>query len=525
MRVSIHSWMCPFPHSMISRRIVKAAPLRKLYSTSSRSKDSTVFPDDLQKTLAAHRISNRVSIVRKVPQRGSPDEPAEVARPPQKTSHGSSKKQSSSKTPPEAIESLEQPNKHVHGPSSRKHTSSKRQNRASPATPPSAIPRPARAEEPELSLDESCSWLGHMDSEVESSDAIARLDAEIKALDRYMTPTRREQARVDKVISDVTELTAGITRRPLQVVGSWRTGFSSSHSNLDLLLPDCPLEPADISSKQPEEIVDQYMGSLRKIAAALEQSPDFSSADLISRGIPALTAVHQSTDLQIQFHCGRGRLPLVEYIRNYHDEYPALRPLYMVTRVVLETRDMFGADVSSIDSTGLIMLLVVFLKMHHGRFQRPDSLGEQLLDFLQYFGTGVKLSSTGVSIDPPGFFTLDTLKNDQLLYGSRFPAQLRGQLSLMNVKKTATRKHNNPLAGRLCIQDPSNYMRDLGGWCTRTGNMQRVFGNAHRRLRTSLKYWHASGHDATPSVLQPVLQQSFFEEFHKKRLRLAFSSD
>ena len=525
MRASISPFLCPFRHSTISHRIVKAAPpLRKLYSTSSRRKDSRVFPNDLRKTLAAHRISNRVSVVRKVAQ-SSPHEPSEVARPPQKTSHESSEKQSLSKAPPEATASLEQPDEHARRRSSKKPTSSKRQNRASPATPPSAIASPAGAEEPELSLDESCPWLGHMNSEVKSSDAITRLDAEIKALARYMTPTRRERAAVDNVISDVTGLVAGIARRPAQVVGSWRTGFSSSHSNLNLLLPEGPREPADISSKQPEEVIDQHMEPLRKISAALQESPDFTAVDIISRGIPVITAVHQSTDLQIQFHCGRGRLPLIEYIRNYHDEYPALRPLYMATRVILESRGMFGADASSIDSTALIMLIAAFLKMHHGQFQRPDSLSAQLLGFLQYFSTGVNLRSTGISIDPPGTFTLDALKDDELLYGSNMPALLRGQLSLMNVKRTATRKHNKPLAGRLCIQDPSNYMRDLGGWCTRTSHLQRGFGSAHYQLKNSLKNWRMPGRKATPSVLQPALRQQFFEEFHKKRLRLAFSSD
>ncbi|GAB1196082.1 hypothetical protein APSETT444_005348 [Aspergillus pseudonomiae] len=231
-----------------------------------------------------------------------------------------------------------------------------------------------------------------------------------------------------------------------------------------------------------------------------------------------LTAVHHETGIRVQFQCGEGLPSSVEYICDYYTEYPAIRPLYMVIRLILEAQELFGSHKSSIGPDSLVMLIVAFLKMKHGRFQESRSLGQQLLAFLKVYGSEVDLRSTCVSVDPPSFFDASTVKDAIKMYDAEdLPAHLRGQRALVNRKKTAAIKRNIPAASRLCLQDPANYMNDLGRTCSRTCELQDVFLRAYDRLNTCLGAWERHTHGGLRnSLLAPVLRANF-DDFSKVR--------
>lgn len=365
-----------------------------------------------------------------------------------------------------------------------------------------------------------------MDLTIKPSDPMSHLDAEIRALEKYMLPTPREQPKVDELVALVTDQLGGTVPHPPLVIGSRRTGFATGHSNLDLILPVDDVERSADRARNPRATRPKMRGIrldlLRKVANTLEQNPMFSRVRMPKR-VPVVTAVHSPTGLQLQLYCGEGLPSSIEYISSYFAEYPAVRPLYMAVRVILEAQGMLGAHRSSIRSSALLMLLVAFLKMNHGRFQRPETLGQQLLAFLQTYGTFVDLTTTGISVDPPGFFNAESLDEkgggDEVL-----SAQLRGQQSLINIKHTAARRRNFPTARRLCIQDPSNYMIDMGRSCTRTAELQNTFADAYDRLQASLETWNASEQNPPRSILSHALRANF-DDFVAKRIRLAFGSD
>jgi hypothetical protein len=208
---------------------------------------------------------------------------------------------------------------------------------------------------------------------------------------------------------------------------------------------------------------------------------------------------------------------------DYQAEYPSTRPLYVTARLILEARGRYGRPQLSIESDALVMLLVAFLKMNHGRFQRPDCLGEQLIAFLRAYGSDVDLTTTGVSVDPPSWFNASTVKRASALYApDDLPAHLRGQRSLISLKRTAAVRRNLPAASRLCVQDPTNYMNDLGRSCVRTSELQHAFSLAHDRLGASLKHWDDSEQAANVSILTRALQANFhdFENLRAKSLKL-----
>lgn len=526
MRISLASPSLPWRSNIFRRVATVTDPSQRPHRFLSHIDDSNIFPDDLQKTLEAHRSSNRSSLIRKVAPKALPKK---LLSP---TDSLGGDRYVGNKPPDESISSgvPVQTARLVKQPKKKKHRS-KRRSRTSPETAPSILsPDPTHLKRATIRWNEMppelCPWLDYIDPKFQSPDAISHLDAEIRALEQYMIPTPREHARVTQLVASVTRCLAGIVTHPPEVIGSWRTGFASSHSNLDLLLPVDDVERSADKFRKPSptrpKILDMHGDLLRNVAEAFVQNPMFSRVQVSKKGFPMAAAVHPSTGIRLQFYCGEALPPSIEYIRNYYSEYLAVRPLYMATRVILEARGMLGADRSSIGSGALVMLLIAFLKMNHGRFQRSNNLGEQLMAILETYGTVVDLKTTGVSVDPPGFFNKDTVADRSNLPDEDISAHLRGQRSLLNLKETATRKCNFPNARRLCIQDPSDYMRNLGRSCTRTAELQKTFADAHECLQASLSAWGGHGSNHSPSILMHALQANF-DKFQAKRTQLAFS--
>ncbi|KAL1997590.1 hypothetical protein VTN02DRAFT_1395 [Thermoascus thermophilus] len=208
----------------------------------------------------------------------------------------------------------------------------------------------------------------------------------------------------------------------------------------------------------------------------------------------------------------------MEYVRGYRAEYPALRPLYVATRMILETRGAFGPRRASVSAYGLLLLVVAALKMHHGRFRRPDSLGEQLLAVLHTYAA-VDWRRTGVSVDPPGFFDAASVR--AVSPDDDDPAYLRGQRALLQAKRTAAVQRNFPAAGAVCVQDPTNYLNDVGRSCVRSARLQDVLARAHAQLRSAVAEWDEDEDAAEPggSILAHALQANF-EDFERVRSRI-----
>jgi DNA polymerase sigma len=202
-------------------------------------------------------------------------------------------------------------------------------------------------------------------------------------------------------------------------------------------------------------------------------------------------------------------------------EYPPLRPLYMALRVILESKSIFGAETSSISPYGLILLIAAFMKLHNERLSGKSCLGVQFLAILETYGTKVNLETTGIAVDPPGYFDFASIRQHK--YSSRHngqnPAYLRGQRALLRFKVNAGDKANHPAAKHLCIQDPANYLNDVGLLCVRTAELQGVLSDAYRRLRTAVDMWD-DGYRSHDSILGQALHANF-DDLERMRSRIA----
>ncbi|EAW09162.1 uncharacterized protein ACLA_033650 [Aspergillus clavatus NRRL 1] len=497
---------------------------RPLHTTRLQYSEHAIFSSSLEKTLNAHRSANRASLIRKViddrPPTGiyrpviPPEHRAghELSRSQGLASDGIESQPTQASVPIKRMRKRPIPSENSDASHSRKILDHQLQFRVDETR----------------SRPEQQPWLELMDPMHSPFDATSYLDAEIRALEKYLIPTSSEQKRIDQILADVGDLLTGIVPSPPQVIGSWRNQFALSHSDLDFVVPvpDSDRSVQDIrkpSATRPK-MLTTYHKLLCQVEHALQQSPSFDGrVDILGNRSPVLTATHHPTGRRLRFYCGEGPPASIEYIMDYHAEYPSIRPLYATARLILEAQDSYGRHRSSIGSDALVMLLVAFLKMNHGRFRRPDCLGEQLLAFLRTYGTTVDLTTTGVAVDPPSWFTAASIKDAALRYASDdIPAHLRGQRSLINLKRTAAARRNLPAAARLCVQDPTNYMNDLGRGCLRTVDLQQALARAYDRLRDRLHRSETEDQGSSMSILTHALRANF-DEFEALRSRMALA--
>ncbi|CAG8905131.1 unnamed protein product [Penicillium egyptiacum] len=500
--------------SSLPSRIRPSHLFRPFHSSVAAAKTPDVFANSLRKTLEAHRSTNRSHLIRKI---YPIEDPAGLWRPeiPPQSRAGYQPPvepalpglEYSPDTPGPVCKRRQKKRKsHVDISS---HQSLINQH-GEDAIQPAGTGRPAQSP-----------WLGNL--ELPRANAEITLDAEIRALDQYLTPRAQEQNRVEKLRTEVASLLKAVVPHAPRVIGSHCTGLVLAHSDLDFILPyeDLPrsLERDRRPSPTRPQIQDAHIRLLRQVQRALQHTDTFSDhVKLSDKRNPSLSARHRPTGLSLQFYCGEGIPAITEYLQDYQAEYPALRPLYAVTRTLLEARRLFGSPQASIGPDALAMLIVAFLKMNHGRFPGSNNLGDQFLTLLQFYGTQVDLQSVGVAVDPPGLFSADMLP---VASGADEPAHQRGQRSLISAKRTAVAKRNFLVAQRLCIQDPTHYMNDLGRSCTRTSELQSAFAAAHQKLRHSCDEWASDSNIKSPSVLATTLQANF-DTLEDVRNRLAY---
>lgn len=472
---------------------------RKLRAATPATQDSDVFANSLRKTLDAHRTSNRARLIRKVYPRAPP---AGLWRPDIPPTSRADYQPPTPPAPTTKEPELEE-------------TASQRPRRLrKDATAPSPANRSKytsiRSSGSVLNDHiSSYPWMSNLVSSGAIDDAAAFLNAEILALEQYLTPSSQEQNWIGQLSAQVVSLLEPVVPHTPQLIGSRQVGLALVHSDLNFLLPfedllRAPDRPRKPSATRPQ-IQDAHLRLLRQVETKFESSPSFDQIRLSGKRRPILEARHHSTGLLLRFHCGESTPAIMDYLKDYLVQYPTLHPLYIATRTLLESRGLFGSSQAGIRPDALVILLVAFLKLNHDRFSMTCNAGEQFLAFLKFYGTEVEIQSVGIAVDPPGFFGVEKAQDTD--EGDTESAYRRGQRSLINSKRTAAARGNTPAAQRLCIQDPTHYMNDLGRSCTRTAELQDTFVTAHQQLCDASRDWkdtHQVG-----SILAATLRANF----------------
>ncbi|KAL4815994.1 hypothetical protein BDW67DRAFT_162788 [Aspergillus spinulosporus] len=480
----------------------------------------SIYENSLQKTLEEHRALNRSRLIRKVYVQSDSDQPDNPYYSPEKFVDSES---SQSEIQGQTWRADEQPGTALQGswPITKRRT---RKDNPRPRPLVQTISPPvdwkATADKPRQHP-----WLEGLNPPAPFSDGLAQLSAEVEALERYLTPSAQEREVADRIASDVT----GLLSSDANLVQSFhitRTGFAMSHSTLDLIVSFVDQDKSTESSRKPYE---GYVNKKRRqkeflelARRALRQSSTYEL--LLNKRQRKLMVLHKPTGLLLRIICAADKPATLEYLQDFHAEYPILSSLYMVIRLILEVRGLFASTQNSMDNIELQLLIAAFLKMNHGRFRRDALRGESLLAFLYTFGMQVDLTTTGVAVDPPGFFTAESVANACTLYDpGDIPAFLRGQSSLIRTKANAMKWGNEHVGLKLLIQDPANYMRHAPGTCSRTIELQPVFLEAYLRLKFALDSWVPRQVRPFNSILNPVLRANF-DDFEDRRAAILGSS-
>ncbi|KAL4907624.1 hypothetical protein BDW74DRAFT_111148 [Aspergillus multicolor] len=474
-----------------------------------------IIEDSLEKTLEEHRLLNRKSLIRKVYARSdlgrldcSTEPRTNSAKPePSESSNLKARNQlSETETPLSTIQDKL-------GSSTEQSTTPKRTKFPSInwQVPKNKSTRSTHGEGRDTS---QRPWLARLDQTVAYSDGISHLDAELHALEAYLTPTVQEKEVASQVVSDVISLIlryAG-SSRSMRIS---RAGFTSSHSTVDLIVAESNKENFADDLDKPNESYSAKKRRQRKILDLAQRSLGQSSVyeTQLEKSERTLKVLHRPSSLVLRITCAEDEPTVLEYLRDFHAEYPTLRPLYMAMRLLLESKGLFGTE-NTVNSNELQLLIAAILKLNHGRFRRDALLGESFLTFLYTFGVQIDLSTTGIAVDAPGFFNAESVEDACTMYNpDDIPALLRGQRSLIKTKKTAMKKGNRPLGLKLLIQNPANYMTQAPGSCSRTAETQGAFRKTYSVLKSALDAWETR---PTNSILSAALNASF-EGFEARR--------
>lgn len=528
--------------------------VRRTQSQSLSSQNDDIFTDSLRKTLDAHRASNRARLIRKVYPRHDPPGLFRPYIPPENRAGYQPPSPPQSELPAEITEpaSSDQTPTTAIPVTTATRRSRSRSRKQTPEFNSAAHPRPEDHAIHSVGAVDSgrvgqLPWLRYVPATRgvsgpgTHSDASAYLDAEIHALHRYLSPTPAEQGTITRLGGEISSLLESVVPSTPLLIGSRRTGLALAHSDLDFLLPFKDSSRSWDRARRPSpnrpQIRDAHLTLLRRVEQKLREIPAFqfdhrSPSQQRDKKEPdsvylsrwpslVLEARHRPTGLLLQFYCGEDIPALTEYIQDYLVEYPSLAPLYTSARILLEARGLFGSPRAKTDTDtrtrteagispdALLMLLVAFSKLHHGRFPGPHRLGDQFLAFLKLYGRDIDFRTTGVAVDPPGFFNAKTisvttpppsssLTRPKINHSStkptpsthvEIPAALRGQRSLLAAKRTAAARGNFSASRRLCVQDPTHYMNDLGRSCTRTAQIQSAFADAYEQLQKGCDMW------------------------------------
>lgn len=358
-------------------------------------------------------------------------------------------------------------------------------------------------------------------------DAKSMLNDEILALMTLLRPSSTEQDTVDYIIDDLSVKLQDIVPNPPELIGSRHAELASSISTIDLMILVDDDRIHNMPKNKAPAITPQMKFAYHRIISqagdVLKEDLGYRDCQVIPDKSASLVLYHRASGLPIRLFCRSYAPKLEEFIRASLPGLPSLMPLYMTMRVLLESKSLFGWNSRSISANGLFLLVMSFMKQQPEDFA-SKGLGEQLLALLYTYGKKIDLTTTGISASPAEFFTrasvrehIRSLITKNGTKNPQFPDYLRGQRALIAYKIHSRSKGNMGLANHLAIQDPTNYLVDVGQRSFRTPELQQAFSGWYDDLKLAMERWD-EGHRDDESILGQVLRADFGELVRRKRM-------
>jgi len=234
------------------------------------------------------------------------------------------------------------------------------------------------------------------------------LHKEIEEFDKWMTLDSWEVAVRQHMIDRVVAL----MQKPLkdgeikfEVFGSHVTGLATPASDLDIgfQIPVLQKKPDERgpSPSRPEG-KRHVRAKLDKMCQISLSDPEFMRQEIVGYArYPLLRMQHHRSKISIQIVSSGAQTTVVEYVKNYLDEFPNLKPIYMVIKAALAARGLDEPRTGGLGSYPLLVMIIASFKL--GPSLRTDDLGRALLVFLKFYNQ-LNPRVHCVCIDPPMVF-------------------------------------------------------------------------------------------------------------------------
>eukprot|EP00158_Paraphelidium_tribonemae_P004787 Partr_v1_DN26966_c0_g1_i2_m7284 putative PAP associated domain containing len=283
------------------------------------------------------------------------------------------------------------------------------------------------------------------------------LEMEMRDVVAYLTPTAREKAvrrycikRIANVIYEMWP------RASVYVFGSFQTQLYLPTSDIDMVV----WTDDAVSGKN-------LLKPLRVVARNLVRKGRAVDIQVVPARIPIIKFTETFADFKVDISFNiDGGVHASRYITGLISEHSALRPLVMVMKQFLVTRDLNEVFKGGLGSFGLSAMITSFLQIHprlqSGQIDEIENIGVLFLEFLDLYGRRFNYDHVGISLRNGGKYFV------------------KGRLGNLN----------NTRPNSLTIEDPQDTDNDISKGSFNMRTVVNALSHAYNCL-TSAIYEHA----------------------------------
>ena len=360
-------------------------------------------------------------------------------------------------------------------------------------------------------------WLPYMHYEGESPND--KLSLEILAFEAYMKATPAEDIASEVLYADIKKALKNPVENKclVKLLGSRSTGLATPQSDFDVsasfgLYRDYN---AGVRALDGDLVRRRNMKLLNLVEKRLGRSKSFYPPIAIRARRPLVCAKHIATGLEVQVQGPLEYDVRKEFVEIYLQEFASLRPLYICIRHCLILRDLATYSKGGLGSYALLMMIVTALKrsqVDHANL----TLADQLLYVLDFWGSSDTYEKF-YTVDPPRVFekshrhSTNAWKSEEVV--GRDDPQSLGLASVQTLYP------QRPYL--LCLQDPADYVNDLGKNTFTIKHIQQTFRELRYQILQKMEMGRSLTEDSQEqtSMLAPLLQANYLA-FECQRTRI-----
>ncbi|CAO1635717.1 unnamed protein product [Parajaminaea phylloscopi] len=228
-------------------------------------------------------------------------------------------------------------------------------------------------------------------------NAAQQLNRELIAFESWLSPTKREHGCRQMVIELIRKA----------ISAQWRDAkvYSFGSQDTELYLPQGDIDLVVVSDSMETQ---RREGVLRSMAACLRRNNLATDVQVIAKAkVPIIKFVctygRYRCDISVNQTNG---LLAAEWVNKMQHDMPAIRPLILITKHLLQQRGMSEVYTGGLGSFSVILLVVNFLQIHpkvqRGEIDPCRNLGVLFLDFLELYGKNFGYDDTGITVRAGG---------------------------------------------------------------------------------------------------------------------------